>query len=80
MVHVKSTGNYAWREDLYRRAGETLGERTTSSAIDGACLFTNQMVSNLREAKDHPHMTPELASVLSTDQVRIEIESNLVIE
>jgi hypothetical protein len=34
MVHIKSSGEYAWREDLYDRVGEQLGESTRSGAID----------------------------------------------
>ena len=72
MVHIKSSDDYAWRQDLYDRVGEQLGERTTSGAIDGACEFTEQMVPNLERAIEHPDMTEELAEVLSTQKVRLE--------
>lgn len=42
MVHIKSSDDYAGRQDLYDRVGEQLGERTTSGAIDGACEFLNR--------------------------------------
>ena len=72
MVHINSSGDYAWRADLYDRVGEQLGERTTSGAIDGACEFTEQMIPNLQKAIDHPDMTPELAEILSTRTVQLE--------
>lgn len=72
MVHIKSSGDYAWREDLYDRVGEELGENTTSGAIDGACEFTEQMLPNLERAMDHSDMTSELAEILSTRKVTLE--------
>ena len=72
MVHIKSTGDYAWRDDLYERVGEKLGEKTKSGAIDGACDFTDEMVPNLQRAMDHPDMTPELAEILSTQKVQLD--------
>ena len=72
MVHIRSSGDYAWRADLYDRVGEQLGEKTKAGAIDGACEFTEQMLPNLERAMDHPDMTEELAEVLSTNLVRLE--------
>jgi hypothetical protein len=72
MVHIKSSGEYAWREDLYDRVGEHLRENTRSGAIDGACEFTEQMIPNLEAAANHPDMTEELAEVLSTSTVQLE--------
>lgn len=82
MVHTKSSGDYAWREDLYDHVGEQLGERTTSGAIDGAYEFTEQMIPNLQKAIEHPDMTKELAEILSTQKVRLEsrIETNVRID
>lgn len=82
MVHIKSSGDYAWREDLYDRVGEQLGEKTTAGAIDGACEFTEQMLPNLERAIEHPDMTEELAEVLSTSEVELEyrIETNVRID
>lgn len=82
MVHIKSTGDYAWREDLYDRVGDKLNERTKSGAIDGACEFTGEMLPNLARALEHPDMTPELADLLSTRKVRLEhrVETDLRID
>lgn len=81
MDHIKSSGDYAWREELYDRVGRKLGAKTTVGAIDGACEFTEQMVPNLERALDHPDMTPKLAETLSTQKVRLDyrIETDVVI-
>ncbi len=72
MVHIRSSGDYAWREDLYDRVGEQLGEKTKAGAIDGACEFTEEMLPNLERAMDNPDMTEELAEILSTRTVQLE--------
>lgn len=36
--------------------------------------FTREMMHNLERAMDHPDMTPELATLLSTSQVELEYE------
>ena len=72
MVPIRSSGDYAWREDLYDRVGEQLGERTKAGAIDGACEFTEEMLLNLERAMEHPDMTEELAEILSTKLARLE--------
>lgn len=81
MIHIKSSDDYAWREDLYDRVDRRLGEKTKAGAIDGAYEFTEQMLPNLERALDHPDMTPELAETLSTQKVRLDyrIETDLVI-
>lgn len=79
-MRIETSGNYAWRKDLYDRAGEILGEGTRSGAIDESCRFVVQMIGDrtskgaLQEALEHPDMTPELAEVLSTNIVDLEIE------
>lgn len=79
MVHIKSSGDYAWREDLYERVGRRLGEKTKSGAIDGACDFADEMIPNLERAIEHPDMTEELAEILSTQKVRLtyQVETNI---
>ena len=72
MVHIRSSGNYAWREDLYNRVGKQLGETTKAGTIDGACEFTEQMLPNPERAMDHLHMTEELAEILSTNLVQLK--------
>jgi hypothetical protein len=72
MVHIKSSGEYMWREDLYDRVGEQLGENTRSGAIDGACEFTAELIPALEAAAEHPDMTEELAEVLSMSTGTLE--------
>lgn len=72
MVHIKSSGDYAWREDLYERVGKEIGEEVTAGAIDAACEFTSETIPNLERAIEHPDMTEELAEVLSTNLVQLE--------
>ena len=40
----------------------------------------DEMLSNLEQAMDHPDMTPKLAEILSTDQVRLIYEVTADIE
>lgn len=49
--------------------GEQLGEATKSKGINVTTKFSIEMLSNLAQAMDNPDMTPELAEILSTDQV-----------
>lgn len=73
-MRVKTDGRFAWRTDLYDRVGELLGESTRSGAVDGAAVFTEEMIKNLERAAEHPDMTPELAALLSTSRVELEYE------
>jgi hypothetical protein len=52
-MRIRTSGDYAWCEDLYDSAGDQLGEATRSGAVDGACEFTRQMIPALREAVAH---------------------------
>lgn len=78
-MRIHTTGNKAYRKDVIDQAAR-LWESSKTDAVINSCLFTSRMVENLDQAKDHPHMTPELAAVLSTDQVRIKIESSLEVD
>ena len=71
-MRIQTDGNYAWCTDLYDDVGRLLDESTRSGAIDGACVFTRQMLPALAKAVEHPDMTPELAEVLSTPTVNVE--------
>lgn len=73
-MRIETTDDYAWRTDLYDDAGDLLGEKTRSGAVDGACEFTRQMLPALQEAVEHPDMTEELANVLSTRAVEVKYE------
>ena len=71
-MRIETSGEYAWRTDLYDTAGDQLNENTRSGAIDSACEFTQEMLPALEEAVEHPDMTEELAEVLSTKIVEVE--------
>lgn len=71
-MRIETSGDYAWRTDLYDSVGDRLGENTRSGAVDGACEFTREMLGNLERAVEHPDMTEELAEILSTRAVDIE--------
>lgn len=73
-MRIKTSGEYAWRTDLYDAAGDQLGENTRSGAVDSACEFTREILPALEEAAEHPDMTEELAEILSTDTVDVEYE------
>ena len=71
-MRIETTGDYAWRTNLYDDVGEQLGESTRSGAVDGACESTRQMLPALERAVKHPDMTEELAEILSTRTVNVE--------
>ena len=73
-MRIETSGDYGWRLGLYDDVGELLEENTRSGAIDGACLFTRQMLPALEKAAEHPDMTEELAEVLSTPTVDVEYQ------
>lgn len=80
-MRIKDDGRYEWRREQYEQAAEVFGERTKSKGIDQATAFAIEMVENLEQAAQSDDMTPELAAILSTDQVnlRYEIESEIAI-
>lgn len=71
-MRIETSGDYAWRTNLYDDVGEQLGEPTPSGAVDGACEFTRQMLPALERAVKHPDMTEELAEILSTQSINVE--------
>lgn len=73
-MRIRTDGDYAWRKDLVDDVGNLLGESTRSGAVDSACEFTCQMLPALQKAVEHPHMTEELAEILSTRTIDIEYE------
>lgn len=81
-MRIETSGDYAWRTDLYDDIGNRLDENTRSGALDGACEFTREMLGNLERAVDHPDMTKDLAEILSTRAVDVEyrIETDITIK
>jgi hypothetical protein len=56
-MRIRTTGDSEWRLGLYDDVGDLLDENTRSGAIDGACLFTRQMLPALERAVEHEDMT-----------------------
>lgn len=81
-MRIETTGDYAWRTDLYDDVGDQLGENTRSGAIDASAEFTRQMLPALAEAVEHPDMTEELAETLSTRSVDVEyrVETGVTVD
>lgn len=81
-MRINTSDKYEWRTDLYDRVGDLMNESTRSGAVDASAQFTEEMMHNLEQAMDHPDMTPELASILSTSQVELEykIQSRVEIQ
>lgn len=81
-MRIETGGDYAWRTDLYEDVADALEENTKVGGLDAAAELVLELLGKpgvpgggvLQEALDHPDMTPELAEVLSTDQVRLEFE------
>ena len=71
-MRIRTDGEFEHRKDAIESAKRALDETTNTGAVLGACEFTRKMVRNLNRAVDHPDMTPELAQLLSTDEVPIE--------
>ena len=71
-MRIRSSGKFAYREDLYDDVGDRIGENTKSGAVDGTCEFTREMLGNLKRAVEHPDMTEELAEILSTSRVTVK--------
>lgn len=72
-MRIRTSGESEWRLELYD-VGALLNENTRSGAIDGACLFTREILRNLEQAVEHPNMTEDLADMLSTAGVEVSYE------
>ena len=79
-MRIKDDGRYEWRKEQYAEAADILGEATKSKGIDQATAFAIKMIENLEQAVEHPDMTPELADVLSTEQVELTIETSVDVD
>lgn len=82
-MRINTSGAQSYRADLYDDVAEALGHGTRSGGLDEASRFVLSMLGDpsregskgvLERALEHEDMTPELAEVLSTDQVSLEFE------
>lgn len=71
-MRINTSDKYEWRTDLYDRVGKLMDESTRSGAVDASAQFAEEMIQNLERAAEHPDMTPELADLLSTSQVKVD--------
>ena len=71
-MRIQTTGDYAWRTDLYDDVGDLLGEPPRSGAVDASAEFTREMLPALRRAVEHEDMTEDLAEILSTGVAEVE--------
>ena len=78
-MRIRTDGEFEYRKDAIESAKQALDETTNTGAVLGACEFTRKMRRNLERAVDHPDMTPELAELLSTNQIPVDyrIESRV---
>ena len=78
-MRIRTDGEFEHRKDAIESAKQALDETTNTGAVLGACEFTWKMRQNLEHAVDHPDMTPELAELLSTNQIPVDyrIESSV---
>ena len=73
-MRINTDGKHQYRSELYAETAELLGEPTKSGGLDRACEFTRKMDRNLRRAIKHEDMTEDLAAILSTNEIPVEME------
>jgi hypothetical protein len=79
-IKIRTDGDFSHREDLVDLAGSALDEATRTGALMAAARHAREDVEAKEEALDHPDMTPELAEVLSTSVVELEISRETKLE
>ena len=79
-MRINTDGNQAYREDLYERVADQLGESTKTGAIDAACMHIKQDLRNKEEAMEllaeelPPEQLTEVAEILSTNQITLTVD------
>lgn len=79
-MRINTDGNQAYREDLYERVAEKLGESTKTGGIDAACIHAEQDLQNKQDVMDYledelpPAQLAEVADILSTEQVPLSVD------
>lgn len=69
-MRIRTAGNYAHRLDVIEAAVDALDGNTKTAAVLAACEHALRDRRAKEEALEHPGMTPELAEVLSTSQLK----------
>ena len=72
-MRIRTDGEFEYRKDAIESAKQALNETTNTAAVIGACEYARKMRRNLELAVDHEDMTPELAALLSTTEIPVEV-------
>lgn len=85
-MRINTSGKKAYRNDLYEETARVLGENTKTGGIDAACIHAKQDVEAKREAIEYlamklpPKELESVADMLSTGQVRVEVDTLASVE
>ena len=72
-MRIRTDGEFEYRKDAIESAKQALDETTNTATVIGACEYARKMRRNLERAVDHEDMTPELAALLSTTEIPVEV-------
>ena len=72
-MRIRTDGEFEYRKDAIESAKKALDETTNTAAVIGACEYARKMRRNLERAVNHEDMTPELAALLSTTEIPVEV-------
>jgi len=79
-MRIDTTGNQAYRKDLFKRTERQLNASTKTEGIERACTHTTTDIRQKEEALDYlserlsPAELQEIAEILSTDTVPLSVE------
>jgi hypothetical protein len=85
-MRINTDGNQAYREDLYKRVAEKMGESTKTGGIDAACIHAEQDLKAKTDAmnfladKLSAAELVEVAELLSTGQVDVSADLEMCVE
>ena len=84
-MRINTDGNQAYREDLYERVADRIGESTKTGAIDAPCIHIEQDLRNKEKAMEllaselPPEQLAEVAEILSTEQVPVSSQVTVTV-
>ncbi|WP_436934099.1 DUF7692 domain-containing protein [Halovenus marina] len=82
-MRINTDGNQSYREDLYERVADKLGESTKTGGIDAACIHAEQDLRNKQDAIEYlagelsAEELAEVADILSTKQIPLSVETDI---
>lgn len=85
-MRIRTTGEYAHRDDEIQRVADTLECSKTAAVMESIRLVDELLGARpakrgvLEEALEHDDMTPELAEVLSNRLVSLEVRRETSLE